>query len=537
MMTDDPRAADRPDVSESVEEPHPWGHELAELTQRSMFANKMGGVENIARQHSSGRLTARERIERLLDPETFVEIGALAGRAHYDETGSVDGITPANVIIGTGRIHGNKVVVSAEDFTVRGGSSEATSPEKWQYAERLALEYKLPMVRLVETAGGSVNLIRQMGATKLPGYPQWRWVEMLSTAPVISAALGACAGFGARRVVSSHFSVMVRGTSQVFAGGPAVVLPGVNQEIDKEELGGSKVHAHGSGVVDNEADDESDALDQIRAILDYLPSNVFTLPTRRYGHDRRDRQEDELAAIIPRNRRRTYPMRHLLELVFDQDSLFEVGRYQGRSQITALGRLDGWPVGILANDPQQHAGALTARSAEKMIRFVDMCDTFHLPVVNLVDQPGTYVGQAAEREGTVRMAIRAGAAVDQATVPWYTVIVRRCFGLAGAGYGPLRGANLRVAWPSAYWGSIPLEGGVQAAYRRDISNAASPDVRQAELMAQFAPYESPFKTAEQFGIQDIIHPRRTRPLLCEWIEDAYQLLPQQLGRKSRGIRP
>lgn len=514
-----------------------WCSELSELERRQELARAMGGPENIARQHAAHRMTARERIDRLLDRGSFQEIGVLAGRAHYDSEGKVDGLSPANVVTGTGLIEGRKVVVAAEDFTVRGGSSEATSPEKWQYAERLALEYRWPMIRLVETAGGSVNLVRQMGATKLPGYPHWRWVDMLSTVPVVSAALGACAGFGARRVVSSHFSVMVKGTSQVFAGGPAVVGPGVNQEIDKEALGGSKVHAHGSGVVDNEALDESDALVQIRRILSFLPGSVFELPTRNATSDPADRQEDLLSSIVPRNRRRTYPMREIMTLIFDEDSIFEIGRFQGRSQITALARLDGWPVGVLANDPQQHAGALTAKSADKLIRFVDMCDTFHLPIVNLVDQPGTYVGAAAEQDGTVRMAIRAGATVDQTTVPWYTVIVRRCFGLAGAGYGPLRGANLRVAWPSAYWGSIPFEGGVQAAYSREIRSARDPEARLAELMQEFTPYESPFKTAEQFGIQDIINPSHTRPLLCAWVADAYRLLPEQLGKKSRGMRP
>lgn len=525
------------DALEGGEDSSIWAVELKELERRRSFANKMGGEANIERQHLSGRLSARERIEKLLDRGTFHEIGALAGKGVYSATGELVTVTPANVIIGMGRIHGEKVVVSAEDFTVRGGSSEATSPEKWQYAERLALEYRMPMIRLVETAGGSVNLVRQMGATKLPGYPQWRWVEMLSTIPVISAALGACAGFGARRVVSSHFSVMVKGTSQVFAAGPAVVLPGVKQDIDKEELGGSKVHAHGSGVVDNEASDEVDALTQIRTLLGFLPGNVYKLPSRVENQDPPDRKEEKLASIIPKNRRRGYQMRGLLEMVFDENSLFEIGRFQGRSQITMLARLNGWPVGVLANDPSQFGGAMTAKSAEKMIRFVDMCDTFHIPIVNFVDQPGTYIGSVAEKDGTVRMAIRAGAAVDQVTVPWYTVFVRRCFGLAGAGYGPLRGANLRIAWPSAYWGSIPFDGGIEAAFRRDIEAASNPELRRDELIAQFRPYESPFKTAEQFGIQDIVDPRTTRPILCEWIEMAYEQLPMELGPKGRGMRP
>ena len=513
-----------------------WLPELEELERRRAFAYAMGGEDNIARQHASGRLTARERIDALLDPGSFHEIGVLTGRG-VREDGQLVSMVPANVIIGTGRIDGRKVVVSAEDFTVRGGSSEATSPEKWQYAEKLALEYRRPMIRLVETAGGSVNLVRQMGATKLPGYPQWRWTDMLSTVPVISAALGACAGFGARRVVSSHFSVMPKGTAQVFAGGPAIVKPGVRQSIHKESLGGSAVHTHGSGVVDNEAEDERDALAQIRRVLSYLPSSAYQTAPHHSSDDDPERSDESLRYVVPRNRRRVYDMRRIVASVFDRDSLFEIGRYQGRSQITMFGRLHGYPVGILANDPMHHAGALTAASAEKMIRFIDLCDTFHVPMVNFVDQPGTYIGEQAEQEGTVRMAIRAGAAVDQATIPWYTVVVRRCFGLAGAGYAPLRGMNLRVAWPSAYWGSIPLEGGIEAAFARDIEASPDPDIRRQELHEQFRGLDSPFLTAEQFGIQDIIDPADTRSLLCDWIGDAYGLVQSGLGPKTRGMRP
>jgi len=514
-----------------------WADALEEMERRRGFAEAMGGVDKVERQHVAGRLTARERIGVLVDPGSFVEIGMFTGKGTYDERGALVSVVPANVIIGTGRVEGREIVVVAEDFTVRGGSSEATSPEKWQYGERLALEYRLPIVRLVETAGGSINLLEQAQATKIPGYPHWPWMDLLGVVPVIGVALGACAGLGALRVVASHFSVMPKGTSQVFAGGPAVVAPGVGESVSKDALGGSSVHAHGSGVVDNEAEDERDALAQVRRFLSYLPSNVYDLPARTDCVDNPDRREEFLASVVPKEKRRAYPMRQVLEAVFDRESLFEVGRYQGRSLIAMLGRLNGLPVGVVGNDPFFNGGALTAEAAEKLIRFVDMCDSFHLPIVNFVDQPGTYVGSTAEARGTVRLGVRAALMLEQVSSPWCAVFVRRAFGLAGGAFGPqTHGLTFRYAWPSAYWGSIPIEGGVEAAYKRDIAAAPDPEARRAELIEHFKPLESPFRTAERFGIQDIIDPRDTRPILCAWVESAYRLVPQLLGIKTRSMR-
>lgn len=524
------------DGTSGVAEPV-WSDALAELGARRRLAEKMGGTEKIERQHGAGRLTARERIDALVDAGSFREVGVLTGKATYGEDGRFVSSVPANVVVGSGAVDGRQVVVAAEDFTVRGGSSESTSPEKWQFAERVALEYRLPMVRLVETAGGSVNLLKQAGATKIPGYPHWPWMEMLATVPVVGVALGACAGLGAFRVVASHFSVMPKGTSQVFAGGPAVVGPGVGEWVTKEQLGGSQVHTHGSGVVDNEAEDELDALRQVRRFLSYLPSSVFEEAPRSAATDPSDRREELLASIVPSEKRRVYSIRKIIGAVCDEGSLFEVGQYQGRSVVAMLGRLDGFVVGVMGNDPRHYGGAMTADAAEKIIRFVDMCDTFHVPVVNFVDQPGVYVGSAAEARGTVRASVRARAAIEQCTSPWCAVFVRRAFGLGGAAFGPqTRGLTWRLAWPSAYWGSIPVEGGVEAAYKQDIAAAADPDARRRELIAEFLPIESPFRTAERFGIQDIIDPRDTRPALCEWVRLAYRTISGRLGVTTRTMR-
>lgn len=519
-----------------------WQEEVDEIKRRIELAKEMGGEANIARQHREGRLTVRERMERLLDPGSFHEIGALAGRATYED-GRLVSITPSNVVIGSGRIDSRPVVVSGDDFTVRGGAADAAIGHKASYAERLARELRLPIIRLVDGTGGggSVKTLETTQRTYVPANPAWDTVvALLSEVPVIGACLGPVAGLGAVRVVTSHFSVMVRGTSQLFVAGPPVVERGVGEKVSKEELGGSHIHARGSGAVDNETGSEDEAFAEIRRFLSYLPSNVWHLAPRSPNHDDPQRREEELLSIIPRDRRRTYDMRRLISLVLDHESFFEIGRFYGRPLIVGLARLHGYPVGVLASDPRHGGGGLDAAASEKMTRFIDLCDTFHLPVVNFVDQPGFLIGTRAERAGTVRYGARAMAAVYQATVPWVSIIIRRVYGVAGAAHGNAQGLNLRYAWPSGDWGSLPIEGGVQAAYRREIEAAPDPDARRREIEERLNELRSPFRTAEAFGIEEIIDPRQTRPLLCDWVEMAYELLSTQIGQlgpKRRGMRP
>jgi acetyl-CoA carboxylase carboxyltransferase component len=515
-----------------------WEPEIDELRRRRELARCMGGAENVERQHKAGRLTVRERIERLLDPGSFHETGALAGVAQY-ENGTLASIRPANFVMGTGRIAGRRVVVGGDDFTVRGGANDASIGGKQGYSERMARELRLPLVRLVDGTGGggSVKTYEMTGRTYVPGNPTWDVVATaLAEIPVVAAALGPVAGLGAARVASSHFSVMVRGLSQVFIAGPPLVKR-VGEDVDKETLGGSHIHARESGVVDNEVGSEEEAFAEIRRFLSYLPQNVWSMPARVTPEDDPQRRDDALLGIIPRNRRRVYNVRALLGHVVDRGSLFELGRHHGSSLVTALARLDGYAVGVLANDPMHAGGALTAAGSEKMTRFVDLCDTFHLPVVNFVDQPGFLIGVAAERAGTVRKGVRALAAIYQATVPWITVIVRRVFGVAGAGHANVQALNLRYAWPSGDWGSLPLEGGIEAAYRRELE--AAPDRAQLlrEIEARLNAVRSPFRTAEAFNIEEIIDPRDTRPLLVDWVPLAYENESTRLGVKTRGMRP
>jgi acetyl-CoA carboxylase carboxyltransferase component len=514
-----------------------WIDEVEEIARRKDLAQRLGGEQSVARHHQQAKLTARERIDLILDKGSFHEIGPMTGQATYDRQGNLLTVVPANIVIGQGQIDGSTVVVAAEDFTVRGGSSEATNSEKWIFAERLALDMKQPLIRLVDMAGGSVKIVERAGASKIPGYPSWPFADMLNQIPVVAIALGSVAGGGAFRVVISHLSVMVKGTSQVFVAGPPVVERATFEKVTKEELGGYRIHTRGSGVVDNEAETEEDAVNQARRFLSYLPPNVYELPPTKDSSDYPDRREEELLTIIPRDRRKTYDPRRIIDLVFDRGSIFEIGRYQGTSIVSALARINGRAVGIMINDPRSFGGAMTAPSAEKMIRFIDTCDTFHLPIINFVDQPGNLLGIQAEQAGTVRYGVRALQAIEQSRIPWIAIIVRRVFGVAGESYGRItKGLNLRFAWPSASWGSLPVEGGVRAAYKREIDAAENPEAKVRELEDYYNQFYSPFRTAEQFGILDIIDPRETRPLLCRWVEQAYRVLPQQLGPTYRGMR-
>jgi acetyl-CoA carboxylase carboxyltransferase component len=517
-----------------------WKPELDEVARRTELAKQMGGAERVQRHRDAGRLPVRERVERLLDPASFHETGALAGRAVYAKDGTLESFTPSNFVCGRGRIDGRPVIVGADDFTVRGGAADGAVGNKMGWAERAARDQRLPLVRLVDGTGGggSVKTNAEIKRSYVPFNPDFDVsVELLSTVPVVAAALGPVAGLGAARVAHAHFSVMVRETSQLFVAGPPVVRRALGREVTKEELGGSKLHARGSGAVDNEAESEDEAFAQLRRFLSYLPSSVWETPPRVTPDDDPERREEALLSIVPRERRKTYDARRILALVLDRGSFFEIGRFQGRALVSGLARVDGVPVGVMANDPRIAAGAIDADAAEKMTRFVDLCDTFRLPVVNFVDNPGFLVGVEAERRGTIRKGVRALTAVYQASVPWCSIIVRKAFGVAGAGHTDHTRGNPRYAWPSGEWGSLPIEGGVEAAYRRQLEAAPDPDALRRELEDKLASLRSPILTAEAFGVEEIIDPRETRPLLVDWARRAFAIVAQEKGPKARGTRP
>jgi acetyl-CoA carboxylase carboxyltransferase component len=518
-----------------------WQPELDELARREALAAAMGGEESVERQRSRGKLTVRDRIALLVDEGSWRETGQIAGRATYGEDGTLTDLTPTNFVVGQGRVNGRPVVVQGDDFTVRGGAADASIWEKYVWPEKAANELRLPLVRLVDGTGGggSVKSLEDMGFSYVPPLPGGeQWVDNYAKVPVVAAALGPCAGLGAARVVMSHFSVIVKELGQLFVAGPPVVSWAMGEDLDKETLGGARMQTK-AGAVDNEAADEEDAIAQLKRFLSYLPDNVWDAPPIVASTDPPDRREEELLDIVPRDPRKTFKIRRVLELVFDGGSVFELGARFGPSLVTALARLDGRPVGVLASDSVHYGGSLTADASDKLARFVDLCDQFHLPVVNLVDQPGFLVGRESERAGTIRRGARGLFAVNQATVPWCSILIRKCYGIAGAAHGNGARLNLRYAWPSGNWGSLPIAGGLEAAFKRQLEAAEDPAALRAEIEARLSAVLSPFRTAEHFSIEHIIDPRATRSVLCDWAQRAHELVGYELaaGPKARGPRP
>ena len=513
-----------------------WEPELDELRQRQALAREMGGPDKVARQHKAGRMTVRERIDALLDAGTFGEIGSISGTVSYDESGALQSMTPTNFVFGRGRIEGRVVAVAGDDFTVRGGASDASIIEKQVAAEQMAHELRMPMVRLIEGSGGggSVKSLESLGYTYVPYLPGWdHMVRNLATVPVVSLGLGPIAGFGAAKVVQSHYSMLVRGQSQMFVAGPPVVAA-AGQTLTKEELGSSRIHA-ANGAVDDEVESEHEALSRARRFLGYLPSSIDDLPPRVVNDDDPGRREDFLIAAVPRDRREVYRMRPIIEAIVDTGSFFEMGRLHGRSVITGLARFDGWPVAVIASDPFVIGGLWTAASSAKLERFVSFAQTFHLPVVHLVDNPGFMIGKQAEQEATIRAGARVLTAIYQATVPWCSVIIRKVFGVAGAGHANHTRFHYRYAWPSADWGSLPIEGGIEAAYKAELDASTDRTALAAEITQRLNRLRSPFRSAERFQIEEIIDPRDTRQLLCEF---ATLAAPQRSpGPSQFGYRP
>jgi acetyl-CoA carboxylase carboxyltransferase component len=517
-----------------------WDKELAELRQREALAREMGGPERVARQHAGGRLTVRERIERILDPGSFREIGAIAGAADYGPDGEIVAFRPANCVFGRGTMDGRPVVVAGDDFTLRGGSADASIKGKPRLAEQMAAELRMPIIRLIEGSGGggSVKTIETTGRANLPGgLGEGSSFELcaanMALVPVVALGLGSVAGLGAARLAASHYSIMVKELAAVFVAGPPVVER-LGEPRGKQELGGWKIQT-GCGAVDHAVETEDEAFAAARRFLSYLPGSVWELPPRVRGWDGPAQADEALASAVPRDPKQAYHMRRIIERVADRDSFFEMGERFGRPIVTGLARLDGWPVALMAGDPLYHGGAWTADACSKIIRFIDLAETFHLPVVHLVDCPGFQVGLAAESSAVIRWGVRALSAICQTTVPWCSVIVRNVFGVGGLGHQPSGRFCVRYAWPSARWGSLPLEGGVEAAYRAEIDAAPDPVVKMAEIDARLNALRSPFRTAEAFWVEEIIDPRETRRLLCEFAGLAAPL--RTVGVRAFGMRP
>ncbi|MEJ2087380.1 MAG: carboxyl transferase domain-containing protein, partial [Gammaproteobacteria bacterium] len=552
-----------------------WGPTLRAVEELKALARtrlEPGSQDpGVVRQRDRGKLTCRERIDLLLDQGSFREVGSVAGFTTYDETGAIAAFTPANSVGGWGTIDHRTVVVCADDFTSRGGHADGAIGAKSGYLDRLSIEVRIPSVRLLDgsSGGGSVAAMvpeqKQEGESSaresrgaitagrprvaggggsfLPGHlGSSMYTEQLSTVPVVNMLLGSVVGIGAAKAVLGHFAVMVRDIAQLFVAGPPVVAHAMGYDITKEDLGGWHIHCR-NGSVDNLAESEAEAAQLTRRFLSYLPSSVFDAPPvlPPDPSDPPGRREEALFTLIPRKRTTAFDIRKGIRLMADKDSFFEVGPLWGSDQVTGFARFNGHPVGVIASDSQHaNGGALTADGCDKLKRHLDLCDLFHVPIVNLVDNPGFAVGLEHELTGTIRKGGEWMVAFAQVTVPIFTVIMRRSFGVAGNNFAtPRSRPSMRVVWPAADVGGIPPEGGIEAAYKRQLAEAADPKAFRDELMARIESARGPVGPLNKFQIEEMIDPRDTRRYICDWVELAFRVVtqPSRLTPRPLQFRP
>jgi acetyl/propionyl-CoA carboxylase alpha subunit/acetyl-CoA carboxylase carboxyltransferase component len=560
------RAAARPDAVEEG-----WAPVLGEIRDLQRLARLRlapGSDEpGVVRQRSRGKLNCRERIDLLLDEGSFREVGSATGFATYDEDGHVAAFTPSNHVGGWGKVDGRDVIVCADDFTSRGGHADGAIGAKSLYLDRLSQQLQTPSVRLLDgsSGGGSVAAmvpeqqkegeaaaqesrgaitagrprVTGGGGSFLPGHlGSTPYTEQLATVPVVNMLLGSVVGIGAAKAVLGHFSVMVRDIAQLFVAGPPVVSHAMGYDITKEDLGGWHIHCR-NGSVDNLAETEQDAFSMVKRFLSYLPSSVYEAPPVVVDPaDSPDRREDELFTLIPRRRTTTFDVRRAIELMADTGSFFEIGPMWGTDQVTGFVRFNGRTLGVIASDSRHvNGGAMTADGCNKLVRHLDLCDLFHIPIFNLIDNPGFAVGLEHEIAGTIRKGAAWMVAFAQVGVPIFTVLMRRSFGVAGNNFAtPQARASVRVAWPAADVGGIPPEGGIEAAYKRQLAEAADPAALRAELNARIESARGPLGPLSKFQLEEMIDPRDTRRLVCEWAETAYRVVSQPARLVPRAIQ-
>ena len=566
---------DRSQLSPHIKSEQPWRSMLEEVRVLQDFAKQRlepgSDDPGVVRQRARGKLTCRERILLVLDEGSFREVGSVAGFASYDEEGVITGFTPANSVGGWGKIDRRSVIVCADDFTSRGGHADGAIAAKSGYLDRLATEMRAPSLRLLDgsSGGGSVaamvpaqkkegesNAKESSGAIKagrprvaggggsyLPGHlGSTMYTEQLSTIPVVNLLLGSVVGIGAAKAVLGHFSVMVRDIAQLFVAGPPVVTHAMGYDITKEELGGWHIHCT-NGSVDNLAESEQEAMAMTRTFLSYLPSSVYEAPPVRVpdASDPIDRREEELATLIARKRTTTFDIRKAIRLMADKDSFFEIGPLWGTDQVTGFVRFNGHPLGVITSDSQHvNGGALTADGCDKLTRHLDLCDLFHIPILNLIDNPGFAVGLEHEIASTIRKGAEWMIAFAQVQVPIFTVLMRRSFGVAGNNYAtPRSRPSVRVVWPAADVGGIPPEGGIEAAYKRQLAEAEDPVALRAELDARIESARGPLGPLNKFQMEEMIDPRDTRRYICEWVDNAYKVVsqPARLVPRALQFRP
>ncbi len=507
---------------------------LEELRRRHAAAEAGGGTERRERQHKEGKLSARERIELLLDEGSFEELDKLVTHRCRD-FGMDEQIVPGDgVVSGYGRIHGRITYVFAQDFTVFGGSLSETNAQKVCKVMDLALKNGAPLVGLNDSGGARI----QEGVGSLAGYADIFLRNTLSSGviPQISAVMGPCAGGAVYSPAITDFIFMVDRTSYMFVTGPDVIKTVTHEDVTKERLGGSMTHNSVSGVGHFIAEDDSACLRMIRELLSYLPQNNRDDPPRRASKDPIDRMDAKLDSLVPADPSLPYDIKDIVHCVVDDGDFFEVHEHFAKNIVVGFARLDGRSVGIVANQPAHLAGCLDIDSSVKGARFVRFCDAFNIPLVTFEDVPGFLPGTSQEFGGIIRHGAKLLYAFAEATVPKITVITRKAYGGAYCVMGSkhLR-TDVNFAYPTAEIAVMGAEGAVNIVYRRELAGA--PDSVRAEKTAQFRElFANPFIAAERGFVDDVIEPRETRPRVIKalrMLENKVDTMP----RKKHGNIP
>lgn len=489
--------------------PGGWGPALHDLAERRVAARAMGGEERLAKRAAKGMLDARARVEHLLDPGSFREIGTLVGEVPAD-----------GIVAGAGLIDGRPVMVGAEDFTTLAGSIGSGSTSKRYRIAELALRERIPLIMLLEGAGH-----RGGGAGGRAPTDLLIQAQCSGKVPVLSGVLGPSAGHGALIIPMSDFSVMTE-AGAAFTAGPPVVKESLGEDITKEDLGGPSVSIP-SGLVHNVAPNDAAALDVLRHYLAYFPSSAWSYPPAVHGGDQGPRSTDELLSVVPRDSRRVYDMRDVLDVVVDDGAWFEVQSGFGQAMICALAHLGGEPIAVIANQPQVLAGSIDADAADKAAHFIMVADSFHLPLVFLADNPGMLPGSASEQSGVLRSGARMFAAQTQATSPKLHLTLRKAYGF-GSMVMSLVGfdnQSATFAYPGATLGAMGASA-MSRATGAGVDEAAM--LREAELQASY-------RSAQNLGFDELIDPRETRNALLDSLHRALlrrQVAPEPVTRTA-----
>ncbi|MFI5397965.1 MAG: acyl-CoA carboxylase subunit beta [Candidatus Binatia bacterium] len=505
--------------------PHDWTELLDDLDAHLAKAQEMGGPEKLAKQRAGGRFDARQRIVELCDPGSFREIGALVGSL---PRAALPPAAADALVGGVATIDGRPVVIGSEDFTVQGGSIGIGTHAKRVRLAELALRDRVPLVMFLEGAGERMTNALE----RYPHAPNDLQIlaELSGKVPTVAVVMGASAGHGVLTALLMDFVVMVQGAA-MFSAGPPLVEAAIGEKVSKEDLGGARMHVTDSGVAHNLAENETEAFALVRKYLTYFPLNAWQRPATvpRTGENG-ERRLDGILELVPRNPSRPYDMRHLLEMLVDTGSLFEVQPLYGASMVTALARLGGQPVGIVANQPMVLAGAVTRQAADKAAHFLDLADAFHLPVIFLADNPGIMAGTQAEREGTLRSAARMYAAQARLRVPKLHVTLRKAFGFGSSlmAMNPFDRQSITLAFPGISLGGMPAAGGGTAAKVSDET--------QAQLEA--AESAGAWKAADNLSYDAVIDPRDLRNALLTGLRlSAGRVTEPPAPAQHTGVRP